>query len=175
MFVTTSVLAPGVTVVEAKAALLAGSGSDVVPVTPAVARRVPPERGSTSIANAETAPMASVPSWQVTRFPTTLQLAGDPPIATNSALGPNAKSSCTPVAGFGPVVRHLDVVGEGAALSHGVGRAGEGDRELRRRLIARVEKHEELALGRVSDRQRQIGPPVAVEICDEDLPDLRRG
>ena len=73
------------------------------------------------------------------------------------------------------VVRHLDVVGEGAALSHGVGRAGEGDRELRRRLIARVEKHKELTLGRISDRQRQVGPPVAVVICDEDLPDLRRG
>ena len=61
-------------------------------------------RDRTTTSNDSDAPLASVPSWQVTFDRSTVQDPGAPPIATNSAAEPNAKLSCTPVAAFGPLL-----------------------------------------------------------------------
>jgi hypothetical protein len=62
VLVTTSVLAPGVTVIDVNAALFAGFGSDVVAVTPAVLFRTPPESARRTTEYVAVAPLASVPS-----------------------------------------------------------------------------------------------------------------
>ena len=101
VLVTTSVLAPGVMVVSTNAALLAGLGSAVVPVTPALLDSVPPARGRTTTVIAAV-PVLRVPSGHVRRVRSMMQLP-DPPTLTRSAIEPHEKSSCTPVAGFGPL------------------------------------------------------------------------
>ena len=103
VLVTTSVLAPGVMVVSTNAVLLVGLGSAVVPVTPARLDRVPPDRGRKTTVIADV-PALRVPSEHadVRRVRSMMQLS-DPPTLTRSAIEPHEKSSCTPVAGFGPL------------------------------------------------------------------------
>ena len=77
-FVTLSVLAPAVIAVCMNAALFAGFGSLVVPVTPAFVRRLPPETARTSTVTVAVAPLASAPSWHVTPRPTMLHALAPP-------------------------------------------------------------------------------------------------
>ena len=68
-------------------------------------------------------------------------------------------------------IRHLNGVGERFALDGWRGGQQQSHREIRRWLIARVQKHQHLALAHelIPDGQREIGPAVAVEIGNDRL------
>ena len=103
VLVTTSVLAPGVMVVSANAALFAGFGSAVVPVTPAllgsVAAGARPDhhcdrRRRAAESGAERARQARAIDGAT---------AGATDARRDPRIEPHEKSSCTPVAVFGPL------------------------------------------------------------------------
>src|SRR5262245_53720568 len=101
VFVTSNVVAPGVTVVTANTVLFAGFGSDVVAAMPAIVVTVPPARVWASTPIEADAPLASVPSWHVTRPRSSVQVPTAGVADRNVMVAPNATVTCTFVTGSG--------------------------------------------------------------------------